>query len=84
MSLYIGIHSNIKMPEDKVDGAWGGYKASCENLNLKAHRLYYNVSEGKAYCITEASTKEEVVKAHQDVPAKPNGELEIFEVQTKE
>ncbi|MDP2685013.1 MAG: hypothetical protein Q8P20_08335 [bacterium] len=85
MGLYIGVHSGINMPEDKVDGAWATYKASCENLDLQAHKLYYNVAEGKAYCITEASSKDEVVKAHEDIKTdKPAGDIQIMEVQTKE
>ena len=85
MGLYIGIHSGIKMPEDKVDGAWATYKASCEDLDLMAHKLYYNVSEGKAYCITEAPSKNKVVQAHKNIVSdKPAGDIQIMEVMTKE
>lgn len=85
MAIYLGVHSGIKMPEDKVDGAWAKYKASCENLDLKAHKLYYNVKEGKAYCITEASSKEKVIEAHENIVSdKPAGDLHIVEVQTIE
>ena len=83
MPIYIGLHSGIKMPENKVDGAWAMNKASCDILNLKAHKLYYNVSEGTAYCITEAPSKEKVVEAHENITTdKPAGSIHIEEVQT--
>lgn len=85
MALYLGVHSGINMPKDKVDGAWAKYKDSCANLDLEAHKLYYNVAEGKAFCITEAPSKEEVVKAHENIVSdKPAGDLHIIEVQTIE
>lgn len=85
MAIYLGIHSGIEMPEDQVDGAWAKYKESCENLYLKAHQLYYNVSEGKAYCITEAPSEEKVKEAHEAITeGKPAGSLQILEVQTIE
>ena len=85
MGLFIGLHSGMKMPENKVDGAWNTYKSSCDNLKIMAHKLYYNVDEGKAYCITKANSKEEVVQAHEDiVSGKPAGKIEIMEVETRD
>ena len=83
MSLYMGLHSGMEMPEDKVDGAWGKYKDSCAKLDLNTHKLYYNVSEGRAFCITEAPSLEKVQEAHDELEGSV-GELEIIEVNTKD
>ena len=86
MAIYLGIHSGIEeMPEEKVDGAWEMYKDSCAKLDLKTHKMYYNLSEGKAFCVTEAPSKEKVQEAHDNVASdNPIGDLQILEIQTRD
>lgn len=68
MKLFIGFHkTDGPIDEKRIPKGWANYKRSAKELGLKTHRVYFNAQLGIGYCITEAQTKEEVVKAHSDI-----------------
>ena len=75
MSLFIGLHT-LPLPEGVKDN-WEGYKKSCADLGIRAIHAYSSDEKGVAYCITDASSAEEVLRAHKnaDVPVD-----DVFEV----
>ncbi len=68
MPLFLAVHkSGSPIDSNRIPKGWETYKNSCKELKIKAICVYYNAEEGTGYCITEASTKEEVLKAHSNM-----------------
>lgn len=83
MRLYLGIHDfGGPQTDDGQIAGWTAYKASCDKHGCKAIRVHLSPKEGKAFCLTEASSADEVLTAHKesDVPSSPT----IVEVQVVE
>lgn len=77
MALFLGIHD---LKKDTGSG-WTGYKRACEELGCRAIHAYSNGEKKVGYCVTEASSVDEVRKAHN----KANIALEdVFEVNRSE
>lgn len=80
MSIFMGVHTVPSgTSEEKINGAWDAYKASCEKHGIKATHAHYSAERGVAYCFTEANSKEEVEKAHEGMPVPLD---DVFEVTT--
>jgi uncharacterized protein DUF4242 len=80
MGLYLGIHDMGKpLTEDEMKSIWEAYKLSCDKHGCKALRVHANAGEGKAFCLTEAASADEVLAAHKesDKPSEPD----VIEVQ---
>jgi uncharacterized protein DUF4242 len=78
MPVFLGIHEMGRSGTDEeVAKAWEAYKVACEKAGCKPWKAYYNAEQGRAWCVTEAASADEVQKAHDDaqVPIK-----EILEV----
>jgi hypothetical protein len=79
MAVYLGIHDmGQAVPEDQMKSSWEAYKAACDKHSCTAIRAHIAAGQGKAFCLTEASSSDEVHAAHDEagVPIK-----EILEVQ---
>ncbi len=75
MALFLGVHT-LPLPKS-VTGSWESYKSTCTDLGISALHAYSSDEKGVAYCITEASSSDAVLEAHQkaDVPVD-----DVFEV----
>jgi hypothetical protein len=82
MATFLGIHDmGGGMPDDKAKGSWEAYKAACDKLGSSAMHVHYSAEKGRAFCLTEAATADDVQKAHDEAGVPVN---EILEVQTSE
>jgi len=82
MALFLGVHDmGQSVPEEQMTGGWQAYKAACEKSGCKALHAHISPETGKAFCITEASSADEVRAAHDvaNVPLK-----EIIPIKTIE
>lgn len=83
MAQFLGIHEgemfidNTKNTES--DDPWALYKEACDNRGCKALHVHFNMDAGRAFCITEASSSEEVQAAHTDANLNLK---EVIEVET--
>lgn len=67
------------MTEEDQKAGWEAYKAECNKHGCKPIRAHLSPETGKAFCLTEASSADEVMAAHKE-SAKPS-EPEVIEVQ---
>lgn len=78
MSVFIGIH---QMPgpvdESEIQKGWASYKEACAKRGLKAIRVGYNAQKGRAHCLTEAPTENDVREAHSDINLLPQEIIEV-------
>lgn len=82
MATFMGFHDmGGSSDEDSIKSSWEKYKESCSKMGLKAQHAHYSADKGRAYCVTEASSADEVQKAHDDAGVPIN---EILEIQTSE
>jgi hypothetical protein len=85
MAQFLGIHdtNDVLIDESKpIEGdPWEVYKKSCVQHNCKPLHVHHNKSVGKAFCITEASSAEEVQAAHDEANLKLK---ELIEVELSE
>ena len=82
MATFLGFHDMGGSTTDEAMGKnWGTYKAACDELGIKAQHVHFNAGAGRAFCVTEADSADQVQKAHQEagVPL-----IEVLEVQTAE
>jgi hypothetical protein len=81
MPQFLGIHdtNDILIDTSKpLDGdPWEAYKKSCVLHNCKPLHVHSNKSVGKAFCVTEASSAEEVRAAHEDINLKLQDLIEV-------
>ena len=71
--LFIGLH----ILKEDMGGGWTGYKKACEELGCRAIRSYSSSEKGLAYCITEAASSDQVLKAHKNASVPVD---DVFEV----
>lgn len=77
MALFLGVHDLNK----GMGSGWEGYKEACAELGCRALHAYGSDEKKVGYCVTEASSVDEVRKAH----ANANIPLEdVFEVERTE
>ena len=68
MPLFIGLHKTSgSIDEKRIPRGWANYKQTAIKLSLKPICNYYNASIGIGYCITEAPSKEDIIKAHSNI-----------------
>jgi hypothetical protein len=82
MALFLGVHDmGQAMTDEQMKGSWEAYKAACDKRGCKGLRAHINAGQGKAYCLTEASSSNDVQAAHDDaqVPVKEIVEVQIVE-----
>jgi len=82
MALFIGVHDNgAPMPDEEMQAGWKAYKAACANHGCEPIRAHVNAGKGKAFCLTEASSSDEVQAAHDEakVPLVDVIEVKILE-----
>lgn len=70
MAQFLGIHAGEMFVDEskKSEDAdpWEDYKAACASRGCKPLHVHFNMEAGRAFCITEASSAEEVQAAHTD------------------
>ena len=77
MALFLGVHDLKK----NMGSGWEGYKKACAEVGCRAIHAYSNNERKVGYCVTEASSADEVRKAHENA----NISLEdVFEVNRSE
>ncbi len=68
MSLFIGVH---KLPRgtkmQQMRNAWRKYSKTCKKMKLKPISVTFSIKKRMAWCQTEARSKSEVRKAHQNL-----------------
>jgi len=82
MGTFLGVHDmGASLSEDEFKASWEAYKLACNKLGCSAQHVHYNAEKGRGFCLTEASSSDEVQKAHDEagVPL-----VEILEVKTRE
>lgn len=68
MPLFLGVHKITgEVTEDTIQQGYQTYKQSAQGMGLKPLGAVYNMEKGFVYCQTEANSKEEVRKAHENV-----------------
>lgn len=82
MKQFLGVHKMGDGPltsDQTIADSFHGYQAAAKNMGLNATHVHYSVKKGFGYCITEANSADEVLKAHQvaNVPVE-----EVIEVKT--
>jgi len=78
MPMFLGVHDMGGSVEDEaVRASWEAYKTACQAAGCKPTHAHYNAQNGKAYCLTEADSADQVQKAHNDAQVPVN---EVFEV----
>jgi hypothetical protein len=78
MAMFLGVHEfGEPLTQEKMDDAWAKYSKSCMEHGCEAHKVFYNLAEGKSWCITEAESADVVNQAHNavELPTK-----QLFEV----
>lgn len=79
MPIFLGIHEmDGGVTEDQLKEIWYNYQAAAQKHGAEAWKVYFNAEEGKAYCITEAKSKDDVDAAHTDLgmPTKETVEVQ--------
>ncbi len=84
MAQFLGIHEGAAFIDDtKAKGggedAWKAYKAACEAHGCRPIHVHYNMDAGRAFCLTEASSAQEIKTAHADANLNLK---EVIEVET--
>lgn len=78
MAMFVGVHTmGTSMPEDKMKESWESYKVACAKAGLTAKHAHMNAEQGKAFCVTEANSSEEVQKAHEAAGVPVNEIIEV-------
>ncbi|OGL35160.1 hypothetical protein A3F65_00595 [Candidatus Saccharibacteria bacterium RIFCSPHIGHO2_12_FULL_47_16b] len=68
MPVFLGVHDfGEAADEAKVKDSWFRYGEACKNHGAKPWKVYFNAKEGKAFCVTEAASAEDVRAAHADI-----------------
>jgi uncharacterized protein YaaR (DUF327 family) len=78
MAIFLGVHEfGERLTQEKMDENWAKYSNSCKEHGAQAHKVFYNLAEGKSWCITEAESADAVNEAHNavELPTK-----QLFEV----
>jgi hypothetical protein len=73
MALFLGVHDmGMPMAEADLTASWDNYKNACGKHNCTPVQAYVSGPAGKAFCVTEAATSDEVQAAHDEakVPLK--------------
>jgi hypothetical protein len=87
MATFLGVHGTKDsgpppgMSPDMLKQGWEDYKAASTKMGCKPLHVHANFEKGRAFCVTEANSADEVQKAHDEahVPLE-----EIIEVETLE
>lgn len=82
MATFMGLHDmGGAATDEQMGNSWNTYKTACEKVGIKAQHVHFNAGAGRAFCLTEADSADQVQKAHEEagVPLK-----EVLEVQTSE
>ena len=82
MALFLGVHEMGRpMTDDEAAGIWAKYKAACEQRGCKALRVHASPAAGKAFCLTQANSADEVKAAHEggSFPLKEIVEVRVLE-----
>ncbi|HSX57869.1 MAG TPA: hypothetical protein VLE47_01190 [Candidatus Saccharimonadales bacterium] len=70
MAEFLGIHKldPSTTEQDAVNG-FNVYKEAALKMGLKPQHAHFSIEKGFAYCLTEATSAEEVRKAHEGAVA---------------
>jgi len=75
MPVFLGIHDfGGPLTEEEMKHNWEMYQESCKKHGAEAWKVYYNLEEGKVFCVTEAKSADDVNAAHNDIE-RPTKEL---------
>ncbi len=81
MGTFLGIHDmGGAVADDMVTQNWEKYKAACVKAGLSPKHAHANAAQGKAFCVTEASSADLVQKAHDDAGVPVNEIIEVREL----
>jgi len=78
MPLFLGVHRlSAERSDALVENGWRSYCEGCRALGVKPLAVVYSVEKGVAYCQTEASSADDVWKAHEQVAIPLEDVLEV-------
>ena len=78
MALFLGMHDmGGPSTDEETQANWSKYKAAAGKRGSKGLRVHYNSAKGKAFCLTEADSEDQVRAAHQDANIPLNDVLEV-------
>jgi hypothetical protein len=82
MATFLGIHDmGGPVADDGINSNWEAYKAACAALGITPKHAYSSAQQGKAYCVTEAGSAEQVQTAHDDAKVPVTEILEVKDLQ---
>lgn len=82
MALFLGVHKITSgVTKDTIQHGYQTYKQSAQGMGLKTLGAVYSMEKGFAYCQTEANSKEEVRKAHENVQIPLEDVIEVQAVE---
>ncbi len=79
MPIFLGVHDfGGPLTKEQAEDNWTRYSASAKKQGAKPWKVYFDLAEGKSWCLTEADSADVVNTAHNDenLPTK-----ELHEVQ---
>lgn len=79
MAQFLGIHEGIDTDPQQTGGdPWEDYKSACPKHDCTPLHVHFNTSSGRAFCVTEANSADDVRAAHEEanIPIK-----EVIEVE---
>ncbi len=81
MALFLGIHNmGDGVTDEVVLQSWEAYKTACESLGCSAKHAHANARQGRAFCITEATSANLVQQAHDEAKVPVNEIIEVVDL----
>lgn len=81
MALYLGVHKIPQgMEDNQVREGFLGYRKNAMNQGLNAKMAVYSLARGFAYCLTEASSPDQIQAAHKKAAVPLEDVIEVKEI----
>jgi len=81
MPLFLGIHNvGRALTDEEIEDIWTRYKEAAKNHGAEGHKTFYNGAMGRAFCLTEADSAEDVDAAHADIDMPTNELIEVHKL----
>lgn len=81
MATFLGVHDmGGTVTDDAISQNWEKYKAECVKAGLSPKHAHSSAATGKAFCVTEAKSADEVQKAHDDAGVPVNEIIEVTDL----
>ncbi len=81
MAIFLGVHEfGEPISQEKMDDNWARYSESAQKHGAKAHKVFYNLEQGRSWCVTEAESADVVHAAHNDVELPTKDLIEVHKL----